>query len=238
MSTNQSELVLILGGGPAGLGAALAFHNNKYLNIVVVEGRSDMNFDLENSYEVGINVRGQNAIKNLFANSANQPDMSKLGLRVDQWKIIVGPGINVANFDSGLVVGTTRSAVTQLLYDECKRRNGIQILLGHKAKRVDLERKTLVCDVNSGGEASFEPSVLIIADGYKSKVRDQLAEQSKVLKVQQWPWKDSFRVLVSDANKQTNLNPYIHYIYNRTYISKLLNGNWTGVVVSFLLFFF
>jgi hypothetical protein len=79
----------------------LAFNNNNYKNIVVIEGRSDMNFDQENSYPVGVNVRGQNAIKNLFGLSNNHSDVSGLGLRVDQWKILVGPGINVANFDSG-----------------------------------------------------------------------------------------------------------------------------------------
>ncbi len=72
----RDESVLILGGGPAGLGAALAFHNANYTNIVVLEGRPDMNFDLENSYAIGINLRGQNAIKTLMAD----PEQGKVNV--------------------------------------------------------------------------------------------------------------------------------------------------------------
>ena len=120
--SEKDGLILIVGGGPAGLGAALAFDNNKYKNIIVLEGRADMNFDVDDSYLVGLNVRGQNSIKKLFATSEKQPDLSNLGLRVDKWKILVGPGINVANFESGLVQSTSRAEITHILYNETKLR--------------------------------------------------------------------------------------------------------------------
>ncbi len=162
MENKKDDLILIVGGGPAGLAAALAFNNNNFTNIIVLEGRADMNFDPENSYPVGVNVRGQNAIKNLFNDSVHS-DVSTMGLRVDQWKILVGPGINVANFDSGLVVGTSRAGVTHLLYDETQRRNGsIKVLFGHKAKDVDLEKRLLKCTTSTGEEKEFRPVCLII----------------------------------------------------------------------------
>jgi hypothetical protein len=98
-SSGKNELVLIVGAGPAGLMAALAFHNSEYTNILIVESRPNFDFDLENSYPIGVNKRGENAIAGVLG---NQPDIEKLGLLVDSWKIIVGPGINVANVESGL----------------------------------------------------------------------------------------------------------------------------------------
>ena len=228
---DKNELILIVGGGPAGLAAALAFDNNNYKNIVVLEGRTDMNFDVENSYPVGVNVRGQTAIKTLFGSSNENSDVSNLGLRVDQWKILVGPGINVANFESGLVVGTSRAGVTNLLYDETQRRGTIKVLFGHRAMEADLKAKTVKCAANTGEEKIFKPVCLIIADGYKSKVRDSIEKSDQQsLQIQRWPWNISFRVLTSEINPKTELNPYIHYIQNQIYISKFLNGKWTAAI--------
>lgn len=226
----KNGLVLIVGGGPAGLAAALAFNNNNYTNIVVLEGRSDMSFDPENSYPVGVNIRGQTAIQHLFGPSNPHSDVSGLGLRVDQWKILVGPGINVANFDSGLVVGTSRADVTHLLYDETQRRSGsIKVMFGSKATFVDLKSRLLRCTTNNG-EQEFTPICLVIADGFKSRIRDMIAKDDMSLNVQIWPWNNSFRVLTSEENPETELNPYIHYIRNQIYISRFLNGKWTAVV--------
>ena len=227
---DKNELILIVGGGPAGLAAALAFDNNNYKNIVVLEGRADMNFDVENSYPVGVNFRGQTAIKNLFGSSTENSDVSNLGLRVDQWKILVGPGINVANFESGLVVGTSRAGVTNLLYDETQRRGTIKVLFGHRAMEADLKSKTVKCTANNGEEKIFNPVCLIIADGYKSKVRDSLEKIDQSLRIQRWPWNTSFRVLTSEINPKTDLDPYIHYIQNQIYISRFLNGKWTAAI--------
>ena len=228
---DRDGLILIVGGGPAGFGAALAFHNTGYRNITVLEGRPNIIFDEENSYPVGINVRGKDAIKNLFVKSDQaKPDILSIGLRVDQWKILVGPGINVANFDSGLVISTSRAAVTNLLYDEVKKHQHIKTLFNHRAKSVDLKTRTLTCELENGEEKKFQPSCLIIADGYRSKARDHLAEQDKSLKVDKWPWKDQFRMLITNSNKQTDLSPFIHYIYNRIYISKFLSGRWSASI--------
>jgi kynurenine 3-monooxygenase len=227
MSNDKNDLIVIVGGGPAGFGAALSFHNNGYLNITVIEARADMKFDEENSYLVGVNVRGKDAINNLFEKSDQKPDIEKTGLRTDQWKILVGPGINVANFDSGLVTSFSRAGVTNILYEEVKKHENIKIFFNHKAKSVDLKNRTLTCEIESGEEKIFLPSCLIIADGYRSNVRDQLAEQDSTLKIQQWPWRNQFRMLITDTEKQTDLNQYIHYIYNSCYIAKLHTGRWT-----------
>ncbi len=190
INNSNNDLILISGGGPAGFGAALAFSNNNYKNIVILESRPDMNFDEENSYPVGINVRGRNAIQNLLKNQ-QELDWNNFGLKVDQWKIIVGPGINVANFDSGLVYGTSRASVTQLLYQNIieNKSDSIQILFGHKTKSVDLKSKTVTCEsVNTGEIKTFKPMCFVVADGFRSKARDSLAQSDPTLKVQNWNW--------------------------------------------------
>lgn len=227
----MNDLILIVGGGPAGYGSALAFHNNGYKNIVVLEGRPDMNFDLENSYPVGLNVRGKKSIKYLFQNSDLATELDNLGLRVDEWKIIVGPNINVANFQSGLVFGTSRAEVTQILYQETQRRNGdIKILFDHKAKSCDMNKREVLCVNKSREEIIFKPKCLVAADGYRSKIRESLASQDSSLKVQQWPWLLKFRILLSDVEPKTDLNPHIHYIQNQIYTSKFANGRWSAAI--------
>lgn len=218
--------ILIIGAGPAGLGAALAYHNSGFKDIIVIEGRNDLNFNLDDSYPIGLNVRGQNSLKKLFNNSPKTPSNDEIGLRIDQMKIIVGPGINVANFDSGLLIGSTRNGITIMLYEEVLRRGGIKVNFGQKAVDVDLKRRTIKC-ISPNGIQEYHPKCVIIADGFKSKVRDSLVEQDTSLRVQQWPWKMSFRVLFSDKEPKTDLNPYIHYIHNRTYYAKLTDGRWT-----------
>lgn len=70
--------------------------------------------------------------------------MSGLGLRVDRWRIFAGPGINLANFDSGLVLGTSRADVIHLLYDETQRRSGqIKVMFGCKAAFSAFEGATI-----------------------------------------------------------------------------------------------
>ena len=227
--SEKNDLILIVGGGPAGLASALAFDNNNFKNIIVLEGRNDMNFDVENSYPVGVNVRGQTAIKTLFAKSSQTQEVPNIGLRVDLWKILVGPGINVSNFESGLVMGTSRADVTNLLYEETQRRSAIKVLFGHKANDVDLQSRVVKCTTHKGEEKEFQPVCLILSDGYKSKIRD-IFEKNGLVQVQRWPWQSSFRVLTSEFNPKTELNPYIHYIQNSTYISRFSNGKWTAVV--------
>ena len=161
--SNNDELILIVGGGPAGLGAALAFDNNNYKNIVVLEGRPDLKFDEENSYPVGVNVRGNNALTKLFA--PKEINIQSMGLRVDQWKIFVGPGINVATFDSGLVTGTSRAGVNTILYEEAQRR-GIQVLFGHKARAVDLNARTVQCEIGMNSKNKRTLNSLNFGQGY------------------------------------------------------------------------
>ena len=64
MVSKKKTKVCIVGAGPAGLGAALAFHNNGYDNVCVYEKRSDVSSHaVEESYLVGVNTRGKRALK-------------------------------------------------------------------------------------------------------------------------------------------------------------------------------
>jgi len=51
MAPKKTAKIAIVGAGPAGLAAALAFHNNGYSNVTVYEKRNDISKqEIEESY--------------------------------------------------------------------------------------------------------------------------------------------------------------------------------------------
>jgi len=227
MFNKDNDLILIVGAGPAGLGSALAFHNNGFSNIIVTEARKDFNFDPNDSYPTDLNTRGQNSMKKLFNGSQGTSTIDNLGFKVSAFKVVVGT-ITVANIESGTAIASNRNKINLIVYEECQRRN-IKVLFGYKAQSVDLQTKTVKFDSEEGAR-EFNPSVLVVADGVRSKIRDSLAEQDQTLLVQQWPWNMGFRSLFTDKEPITTLEPTVQYTYNNIFCAKMPDGRWNLVI--------
>ena len=232
MVAEKDELICIVGAGPAGLGAAMAFHKAGFTNVHVYERAQSLKQSAEESYPIGINTRGVSALRKLI--DVSEERVFNLGLIVNSWDIFVGKWQwRVARFESGKVIGTTRSAVIDLLLEEVKCRNAAVIHYGHEAKSVDLSSKTVLFSTalsNSESEVLVKPYRLVVADGYRSRIRDQLAAQCSSLKVKQWPWNTNFRVLLSDQDDESNsLDPNIHHIVNGIYIARTPDRRWVAV---------
>lgn len=227
------EYICIVGAGPAGLASALAFSKAGYTNIHVFEGRDRTWLEhqkAEESYPIGINTRGQRALETLLGKAI---PLKEIGLVVDRWAVQVG-SMNVANFPSGLVAGTTRSAVVRLLLDAVDKVATITLHFDHWGKAVVLEsRKVVFQHSQTKGLIEVVASKLVVCDGFKSKIRKSLQDQSKELVVKQFPWSDTFRVLLSDVKGvEPKLDGAVHYIMNGIYVSKLPDGRWTAVISS------
>eukprot|EP01135_Chromosphaera_perkinsii_P009182 Nk52_evm17s1671 gene=Nk52_evmTU17s1671 len=248
------DTVAIIGAGPAGLAAALAVHNeHPGMRIHVYESRESVRQDPEESYPIGLNTRGMTALQGLIPRLVEEQEgIKSLGRVVESWDIFVGRWEwRVAQFKSGKVIGTTRSAIVDLLMKEIIKRGEkeeeegvekkIQIHYNHSASEVDLEARTVAFREKRDGEEQIHivsPHRLIVADGYRSRVRDQLSVQHSDLQVRQWPWKMSFRVLLSGEgytgegepeDENYGLDPAVHHIVNGVYIAKTPDKRWVAV---------
>eukprot|EP00906_Rhabdomonas_costata_P020097 RCo029211 len=229
MMADLKVAVCIVGAGPAGLGAALAFHQTGHTDVHVFDSREVLETDPEETYPIGLNVRGQHCLLQLCGEDfITASQVRAMGLPVQRWKICVGK-LNVANVYSGKVLGMTRMDVVQTLLRCVQDRHAATLHYAHKAVGVDPKAKTVTFTTDSGKPFTVEADRLIIADGYRSKLRDDLArEHPSELSVSQWTWNNWFRVMWTAPNPTTELDPGIHYIFSGgLYVAKLPSGRWT-----------
>jgi len=172
-----------------------------------------------------VNSRGKRAMKGLLGLDENLGDV------VSSWDIYVSSfGINVASFKSGTVASTTRSIVVNVLLKHVEEK-GIPIHYDHAVTSADASKHTVTFEIKSGTK-SIACDCLIVADGYRSRARQALEKQSDTLKVRQWSWPMTFRVLVSDQTEEKELDPSVHYIFNSIYAAELRDGRWAVVMSS------
>lgn len=228
------DRIVIVGAGPAGLGASLAFHAAGFSNIHIYESRDCLESSAEDSYPIGLNRRGQRCLGELCPTTLSPTEISKFGLVINSWKVLVGPGISVANYKSGKVLGTTRTAVTKSLLAEIEARGAATIHFGYKATALDPLTREVTFLKDGETQVVVSCKYLAIADGFRSSLRDcYAAANPSKLQCKLFPWNQTFRVLFSDPNPQDcPLDPSVHYIMNETYVSKIQDGRWTiGICV-------
>jgi hypothetical protein len=105
----------IIGGGPVGICMALLLAKQG-IRSVVYEGRTHIVHVPEESYPIGVNARGMDAMRQISEELARKIEDS--GKMVDAWQIFGGK-YKVAEEKSGVVVGTSRGMVNKLLAQVC-----------------------------------------------------------------------------------------------------------------------
>jgi len=208
--------------------------------VTIYEARDGLTTDLHESYPIGVNPRGARALDRA------RPDMAialrKRGVMVDAWKIYAGRRM-VAEVPSGLVVGTTRSTINEMLYEEVRKhfKGRIEIKWGHRLKSLDLLERRLVFDVKQpvtdpdvartyeevtveGGRAR-----VLACDGVWSEVRAFAENHVEGFKSQVTPWGVQFRLLFSKPGAGA-LAPYLkpenHYVMSGIYVSIIEGDVW------------
>jgi hypothetical protein len=109
--SSKSAAYHIIGGGPVGICMALLLAKQG-LSSVVYEGRAHIVHIPEESYPIGVNARGMDALRQISEDLAAKVQDS--GRIVDAWQIFGGK-YKVAEEKSGVVVGTSRGMVNKLL---------------------------------------------------------------------------------------------------------------------------
>ena len=170
--------------------------------------------DIKNS-NFNMSIRETSIVNKVLSNS----------LIVDAWEVYAGKK-KVARLDSNTVHGTTRGFITQLLYQECLKKENRDIIHIHfnmKLVRLNVEEKSLwfekkssssnnnnkYKDLNRGVNLT-QPTTCLVAidgsrsrvfgcDGVYSKLRTELVAQN-LLQAKLTPWTSTHRVLFCKEN--------------------------------------
>ena len=107
---------LIIGAGPVGLAAALRL-SAQGRTVTVYEAKDEPRLSDENSYPIGVNLRGQGALRTIDPALVEQVRAS--GEIVAGFELHAGER-TIATLPSGTMVGTTRARLTRLLLDRAE----------------------------------------------------------------------------------------------------------------------
>jgi len=211
----------IIGAGPGGLACALLLAQRGHTTDIYDKSLC-LSQALEESYPIGVNPRGMNVVEKINSDLKNKVGSDA---PVEAWSIYAGSR-RVVHFPSGTTVGTTRGQLVENLYAECEGNDKINIWLGWKLCGIDFEKRTLELEnVESGENKDIDvgEDKVIGADGVWSKVRREWEniDETFASEVKKIPWGLSFRLLFSQPNATTELNPREHHIFQGLYCAEL-----------------
>lgn len=224
---------LIIGAGPVGLAAALRL-SAQGRTVTVYEAKDEPRLSDENSYPIGVNLRGQGALRTIDPALVEQVRAS--GEIVAGFELHAGER-TIATLPSGTMVGTTRARLTRLLLDRAEADPGITIVPGHALSYVDLAERRLTFERPDGEEVSVDASgaLVLCSDGVRSAARRAMAEQLPDFEPQVGDWGLQFRVLFSKPGAAApGLDPAWHHIFTSRgiYTSTLPSQVWCVAVTA------
>jgi len=226
---------VVVGAGPAGLLAATGLAKRGY-NVKVYEGRESLDQRLEESYPIGLNLRGVRAVERVAGKHFADRLLAE-GYVVDKWSVLVGSR-QVAKVTSGHCYSHTRFAVTRACFDSATQgiptkdsssdptnndyTQRVQVFFNKRLIEYSAEQHTL--KFADGTVMKLAPTTgLIASDGVFSGVRKGLTKAipkhalDKPIVETVVPWGIGFRVMFFDKAVPAGFDPKIHYIWNAVY---------------------
>jgi len=176
MTEMNKRQVMICGGGPSGLAAAIMLHQQGWEEIILVERRvSHDTFERGKAFNYQLDGRGQNMLSHI---GIHEDDITKYGIANRKFILnSFGPDGIEKSFAIPFVLPgkktaywITRSALLDMLYQRLSRINSderIKLYYGHQFDGLEISDKGAlanIVDVN-GQKRSFKPSLILGCDG-------------------------------------------------------------------------
>ncbi|MEM8917403.1 MAG: NAD(P)/FAD-dependent oxidoreductase [Pseudomonadota bacterium] len=182
--TRKNRQVVISGGGPSGLAAALLFSDLGWEDIVLVERRqSPSDFEKNKAFNYQVDPRGQKLLKRLEIDKMlDDYGVANRGFTLTT----IGPDGEAALTSPPIIdperetsYWTTRRNFLEMMYRAVTERNDgrIRLLYGHNFKDIsqDTDNVPQVTIADRNGEKQvFKPDLLLACDGLFSQVRKSL----------------------------------------------------------------
>jgi len=232
MFAAASPHTIVLGAGPVGLAAALMLTAQGH-RVTVYEGRDELVLSDENSYPIGVNARGQEALRRIDPDLLTR--LQDRGEVVEAFHIYAGTR-RLSRLESGRIIATTRAFLTSILFERARETDALTYVPGHRLASLDVHERTLTFSTTSGENVVVDArdARVIAADGVWSAARRSLAEQRPEFAPRVGEWGVQFRVAYSRPYASApGMDPAVHHIFTSKgiYTATLADGVW-GVALT------